>query len=399
MVRLDLSANNLVGRIDDVLHLLPQTLRFLDLRENDIRGPIPPSIGRLGAVRYLDFSINRLTADFPKELEQLGELVHLSAHSNGLAGEVPVHALAQLRKLSYLNLNHNSLRGNAEDLPLKALEHLRYVNLRHNLVEGGLPRLNPNTTHSALVHLDLAENRLDVAIPEWWFNSTGSLRYISLANNLVPGEIPPSIGFPSKLYHIDLSTNKLTGTIPRTIGELSEVRYLNLKGNGLGGEIPESIVGLISLHYLVLGDNAISGTLPADLGALRDLHTLDLAHNRLVGRIPDSLDVIRHHVIELNLGYNRLSNYIPAGICEENACNVCRGAGVCDQDASACTCADGATGVFCEEIDQDGFAQLMFNNRVFFDTTMWQVNDTITNTSVGPSVNTTAANATAAAGG
>lgn len=399
MVRLDLSANNLVGRMDSVLHLLPQTLRFLDLRENTIRGPIPPSIGRLDAVRYVDLSTNRLTGVFPGELEQLKELVHLSAHSNGLAGDVPVDALAQLRKLTYLNLKHNSLRGKGEDLPIETLRQLRYVNLRHNLLDGGLPKMNASLVSPALVHLDLAENKLDAEIPEWWFNSSLSLRYISLEGNSVPGEIPPSIGFPSKFYHIDLSRNQLSGPIPSTIGELGELRYLNLKGNTLQGEIPESIGGLVGLHYLVLAENAISGTLPSNLGALHDLHTLDLERNRFSGLIPDSLDVVRHNVIELNLGYNLLNNYIPPGICEENACNVCRGAGVCDQDVAACTCADGATGAFCEEVDQAGFAQLMFNNREFFDTSMWQVDEAnYTNTSAAAGLNTTAANATAPGG-
>jgi hypothetical protein len=98
--------------------------------------------------------------------------------------------------------------------------------------------------------------------------------------------------------------------------------------------------------------------------------------NRLTGKMPDSLDSVRHTIIELNLGHNLLSPYIPVEICEENACNVCRGAGACDPQIQACSCADGATGSFCENIDQEAFAQLMFNNRKFFDTTMWAVNST-----------------------
>ena len=197
------------------------------------------------------------------------------------------------------------------------------------------------------------------------------------------------IGYATKLYHLDLSMNDLTGAIPDEIGELHEMRYLNLKSNSLMGEIPQSVGGLIAAHYLIMADNAISGTLPQNLGALRDLHTLDLGRNRFIGQMPNSLDGVRHNIIELNLGHNRLSGYIPPGICEENACNVCRGAGVCDSDVQACTCADGATGNFCEDVDQEAFKQLMFNNREFFDTSMWQVESmrqvesNYTNTSAG----------------
>ena len=66
-----------------------------------------------------------------------------------------------------------------------------------------------------------------------------------------------------------------------------------------------------------------------------------------------------------------------------------------------------ASGNFCEDVDQAGFAQLMFNNREYFETSMWQVESSsnYTNTSGangggGAGVNSTGegANATANSG-
>ena len=325
LVRLDLAANNLVGRIDGVLHLLPPELRFLDLRENALRGPIPPALGALASLRYLDLSTNSITGQLPSALSALTELVHLSAHSNGLSGELPIEALAPLTNISYLNLKHNALRGAGDTLPLLSLANLRYLNLRHNLLHGGLPPLGVNDS-SPIVHIDLAQNQIDGEIPAEFFSATPELRYLSLESNRLTGAIAPSISNAPKLYHLDLSSNALHGAIPPSMGELGELRYLNLRSNSLGGSLPHSVGGMLDLHYLILADNRISvraqaqpppcvivlaervargvwqGTLPSHIGALRALHTLDMERNRLSGTLPRSLDVIRHNIFEMNFG-------------------------------------------------------------------------------------------------
>ena len=92
----------------------------------------------------------------------------------------------------------------------------------------------------------------------------------------------------------------------------------------------------------------------------------------------------------MGAGHNRLRAFVPPAICEFNLGNICRGAvrhtslplgllglpspeeschvvgtrqGACDTELSACSCADGASGAFCETVDQEGFAQLMFTGR------------------------------------
>lgn len=86
IVRMDLAQNGLSGRIDHALHLLPPTLRTIDMRSNALRGSIPTSLAAVTELRVLDLSSNLITGPFPEELRQLQNLTHVQLAQNSLGG-------------------------------------------------------------------------------------------------------------------------------------------------------------------------------------------------------------------------------------------------------------------------------------------------------------------------
>ena len=83
---------------------------WLNLWENNLRGPLPTVLGRLTNLSYLNLDRNQLTGEIPSELGQLTNLQELALAVNQLTGEIPSE-LGQLTKLSTLNLLANQLTG------------------------------------------------------------------------------------------------------------------------------------------------------------------------------------------------------------------------------------------------------------------------------------------------
>ena len=61
----------------------------LDLRNNELTGPIPPEIGYLTNLTYLDLRYNELTGSIPSEIGNLTNLTYLKLSSNQLSGIIP----------------------------------------------------------------------------------------------------------------------------------------------------------------------------------------------------------------------------------------------------------------------------------------------------------------------
>ena len=86
---------------------------------NNLRGTIPPDLGKLAHLRELRLSNNVLTGPIPAELGDLTELEVLRLSNNVLSGPVP-SSLGNLGELWELRLHQNRL---TDDLP----ESLRHV--------------------------------------------------------------------------------------------------------------------------------------------------------------------------------------------------------------------------------------------------------------------------------
>lgn len=156
--------NDLQGQLPAALADLSQ-LRWLDLHNNNIGGPIPAELGRLANLEVLELSWNQLTGPIPAELADLPQLQRLSLTDNSLSGLIPAE-LGQLANLRYLELSGNQLGGPIPETlaDLVALEALR---LSDNQLKGTIPFGLDQLP--ALGEVDLSFNQLTGSAPSALF--------------------------------------------------------------------------------------------------------------------------------------------------------------------------------------------------------------------------------------
>ena len=263
-------------------------VRELVLREMELDGTIPATLGSLGRLRELDLDGNQLTGGIPVELGNLSMLTRLSLRSNQLDGTIPV-ALGGLRRLSWLDLARNQLTG-------------------------GIPVELGNL--SSLVQLYLNDNQLDGAIPAV-LGDLSRLYRLNLNGNQLTGEIPAELGNLSQLTYLYLDANRLEGEIPAqlgNLGNLGNLEVLYLYGNLLTGEIPARLGALDALRQLILSENGLSGSIPEELGDMDNLEELWVDVNRLSGSIPVRLG--RLELTDLFLSKNSFEGCLPYGLRE-----------------------------------------------------------------------------------
>ena len=365
--RLYLHNNQLTGEIPVALGNLSNLERLI-LRHNRLSGGIPSSLGNLANLEYLTLRDNLLTGGIPIALGNLTNLQHLYLSENQLSDEIPA-ALGNLANLRDLSLRNNQLTGGIP-ATLGNLSNLEYLSLRDNQLSGGIPAILGNLSN--LERLFLRHNRLSGCIPDglqgvpendldrlgllfcsaaqepaaaeravlvalynatggtdWihsdgWLsdepigdwhgvrtNGDGRVTRLSLNENQLSGQIPPSLGQLSDLEYLSLRNNQLTGGIPVALGNLSNLTWLHLGVNQLSGVIPSSLGRLTNLEKLVLGHNQLTGTVPSELGSLSNLTELWLGGNQLSGTILASLGNLSNLQL-LELSDNQLSGDIPA---------------------------------------------------------------------------------------
>ncbi|KAG2687009.1 hypothetical protein I3760_09G033600 [Carya illinoinensis] len=183
--------------------------------------------------------------------------------------------------LSVTSLNLQSLNLSGEiSSSICELPYLSHLNLADNVFNKPIPlHLSECNT---LETLNLSNNLIWGPIPSQ-ISQFGSLKVLDLSGNHVEGKIPESMGSLQNLEVLNLGSNLLS--------ELKKCRKLvslSLADNSLTGEIPPSLSDLPVLTYLDLSDNNLSGPIPQGLQNLK-LALFNVSFNQLSGRVPFSL--------------------------------------------------------------------------------------------------------------
>ncbi|KAI7985727.1 Receptor-like protein 34 [Camellia lanceoleosa] len=182
---------------------------------NDLRGPIPDTLGRLTSLTFLDLSYNNFNDSMLYySLCNLSSLVYIDLSSTSRRGAIP-HCLGNLASLSILRLNENYLQG-------------------------PIPSEMGNMTQ--LAELDLS-----------W--------------NAFQGPIPSEMGNMIQLTELELSWNAFQGPIPSEMGNMTQLTKLDISSNAFEGEIPNSMRNLCNLRVLDLSNNKFIGKLSTSIGS------------------------------------------------------------------------------------------------------------------------------------
>ncbi|KAG6780904.1 hypothetical protein POTOM_013783 [Populus tomentosa] len=309
----------------------------LDLRENQLTGTIPSSIGTLYKLQYLDLATNFLyggiiegenleehTSEIqPDNVEHCNQNPIVEESAEKIDSVNSQQSSPSSTPAYELDFSRNNITGIIDPRLFpdgSAANKTGLVSLKNFLLQttglgGRIPEEIGNCKFLSLLALD--ENRFHGSIPSSLGNSS-ELTVLRLSDNLLSGNIPPNIGTLSKLTDLRLYINQLSGFVPAELGNLSsltKLTALRVDGNLLGGKIPDEVVLLNQLRVIDLSSNQIFGELPAQLGKLSNLLVLNLKDNMLSGQLPAGIDGLSS-LEYLDLSLNMLSGPIPYQIGE-----------------------------------------------------------------------------------
>ncbi len=264
----------------------PARVIGLDLPKKDLRGTIPPELGRLSNLRVLALDDNALNGPVPPQLGALENLEELWLHGNRLSNEVPPE-LGRLRNLRVLRLAGNDFSGAVPQGLYEVADH----DLARDLlclpglgIDGGL--LSDCNTLLAVRDALAGDTALD------WKRS----RPISAWPGVTIGEAAGD----ARVVELDLTGLGLSGRIPPALDGLDQLMSLRLAGNRLTGSIPPQLGKLAYLKELWLNGNELSGDIPSELAMLGNLSSLRLAGNDFTGAATSALRHVAAHDLDRN---------------------------------------------------------------------------------------------------
>uniref|UniRef100_A0A2N9I169 Leucine-rich repeat-containing N-terminal plant-type domain-containing protein n=1 Tax=Fagus sylvatica TaxID=28930 RepID=A0A2N9I169_FAGSY len=311
LVNLDLRSNSLVGSIPVSLFSLP-ALQQLQLSNNGFSGRLNEfSVVSPNLLKNLDLSSNNLEGSIPMSVFKLQQLMFLSLSSNNFSGSFQLNKIQQLRNLVCLDLSHNSLsiEYNGANSSLSSFPQITTLKLASSKLKT-FPDFLRN--QSKLTILDLSNNQIQEAIPDWIWKHR-NLVYLNLSYNHLGMTLEESILNLSSLSVLDLRSNQLEGELPVLPPNATYLDFSKNNNNFHGG-IPESLCNATYLQVLILSKNTLDGTIPQCLIEMsKTLKVLDVRRNKLSGNISNTFpgDCGLH---TLNLNGNQLGGKVPRSL-------------------------------------------------------------------------------------
>ena len=179
----------------------------LELSWNNMKGNLPPELGRMEMLKVLDLGYNGLVAPLPPEFYEM-------------------------EMLEEVYLPFNDMRATTLEDFLR-LPRLRTLDLYGSGVSG--PLLPELANHRELRNLNLGYGQLS-------------------------GPFPPGIVEMPHLANLGLLYNVgITGSLPEDIGRLSTLTGLNLTGTGMSGTLPLGLTEIEGLDTLLTGETELCG--------------------------------------------------------------------------------------------------------------------------------------------
>ena len=280
---LDMSENKFSGEIPHCFGNFSSGLAVLNLKNNRLQGSIGMTFAWNNGLRYLGLQGNLFEGQLPRSLVKCEKLEVFDVGNNKINDTFPTW-VENLKELKVLVLKSNRFFGTIDNnfKTKSPFKKLQIMDLSNNEFTGVVP-IRLLTSLRAMMNSDRTESRAMYLDAGYIFYDNDYRYSLSISVKGLSMELPQII---TTLTAIDLSSNRFSGEIDDVIGDLVDLKVLNLSNNRFSGHIPSSFGNLSSLESLDISCNQIDGEIPQQLTMMTSLEFLNLSQNHLVGRIP-----------------------------------------------------------------------------------------------------------------
>jgi len=306
IILLNLTENNVRGKIQSELFLTNTDMRGLSLSGNGFFGTVPSEIGTLTQLQYLSLANNFFTGTLPTTFTKMTNVDQLFLDGNYLSGPFLPTVGTTMTNLESISIYDNQFSGTIPE-SLGNLKNLNTLYMDINRFTGSIPA----SFSDKMKDLRLRNNQLTGSIPDsLWNNNNSSLEILYLDNNKFTGTISTNLRQMTHLHELHLHMNELDGSIPTEVGFLKELKTLYMDNNKLSGEIPTEFGELTVLEQMYLHKNKLVQSIPSNIGKMENLRDLHLYTNFLTGSIPSEITKLQK-LESIELQDNRITGTLP----------------------------------------------------------------------------------------
>ncbi|WMV23621.1 hypothetical protein MTR67_017006 [Solanum verrucosum] len=286
---LDLTNNDIDGKIETSDIIALSNLEFLDLRMNNFEGFVTTKGSRrMSSLQNIRLGSSKSNStNILQSLKSFSSLKRLSYEYSDLSASSITYAIRNLSKLEYLNLEGSYLNENFLS-SIGQMDSLKVLNMAFGGNYGTLPNQGwcelKNIQEVALI-----ENNFEGTVPSCLGNLT-SLRWLSLDGNRFTGNIAsyPLWRTLTSLEYLDISANQFE--IPLSFNQFdnnSKLTYLNVGYNTITRDVEfKNWIPNFQLQFFAVGGCINLQKLPFFLHYQHDLRVLSIVKNQLPGKFP-----------------------------------------------------------------------------------------------------------------